>query len=163
MTPELATGIRDFLLKTMEVENKTTRRVISCIPDGMGDYAPDNASMKALPLAWHIASSEVFFLDGTATGTFDLSAFAMPAGLATAAEVLAWMEAKRPQASERVQGMTGEQLLAVIDFRGAMQWPAIRFLQLALSHLIHHRGQLSAYLRPMGSKVPSIYGPSGDE
>jgi uncharacterized damage-inducible protein DinB len=39
----------------------------------------------------------------------------------------------------------------------------VLYLNLHLKHSIHHRGQLSAYLRPMGSKVPSIYGPSGDE
>jgi uncharacterized damage-inducible protein DinB len=40
--------------------------------------------------------------------------------------------------------------------------PAVNFLRLASAHSIHHRGQLSSYLRPMGAKVPSIYGPSGD-
>jgi uncharacterized damage-inducible protein DinB len=42
------------------------------------------------------------------------------------------------------------------------QSPAVVFLQIALNHSIHHRGQLSVYLRPMGSKVPSIYGESYD-
>jgi hypothetical protein len=41
--------------------------------------------------------------------------------------------------------------------------PAVTYLSLDMSHGIHHRGQLSAYLRPMGAKVPSIYGPSADE
>jgi len=40
--------------------------------------------------------------------------------------------------------------------------PAVGFIQLALNHTIHHRGQLSVYLRPMGGKVPSIYGESYD-
>lgn len=163
MTPELAAGIRDFLLKSMEAENKTTRRVIGCVPDGQGEYAPDPGSMQALPLAWHIASSEVFFLLGVATGTFDPSVGAKPEGLSTAAEVLAWMDANRAGAVEKVRAMSGEEMVRVVDFRGVIQWPAVMYLQLALAHLIHHRGQLSAYLRPMGAKVPSIYGPSGDE
>jgi uncharacterized damage-inducible protein DinB len=50
----------------------------------------------------------------------------------------------------------------MVDFRGLFQRPAVSFLQLALSHSIHHRGQLSTYLRPMGSKVPAIYGESYD-
>ena len=41
--------------------------------------------------------------------------------------------------------------------------PRVTFLSLNLRHLVHHRGQLSAYLRPMGGKVPSIYGGSADE
>jgi uncharacterized damage-inducible protein DinB len=39
----------------------------------------------------------------------------------------------------------------------------IAFLWLMLMDSIHHRGQLSVYIRPAGGKVPSIYGPSGDE
>ena len=50
----------------------------------------------------------------------------------------------------------------MIDFRGMFQLPAVGFLQLASNHTIHHRGQLSMYLRPMGAKVPSIYGESYD-
>ncbi len=57
---------------------------------------------------------------------------------------------------------TGDQLVKVIDFRGLLQFPAVIYLQVGLSHSIHHRGQLSMYLRPMGAKVPSIYGESFD-
>jgi hypothetical protein len=53
-------------------------------------------------------------------------------------------------------------LTRLIDFRGLFQFPAIIYVQVGLSHSIHHRGQLSMYLRPMGAKVPSIYGESYD-
>ena len=43
-----------------------------------------------------------------------------------------------------------------------LTWPAVSFAQLSGNHTIHHRGQLSSYIRPMGGKVPGIYGPSGD-
>ena len=49
-----------------------------------------------------------------------------------------------------------------IDFRGLFTFPAYAFLQSGISHTIHHRGQLSTYLRPMGGRVPSIYGESYD-
>jgi uncharacterized damage-inducible protein DinB len=55
-----------------------------------------------------------------------------------------------------------DELVKIIDFRGLFQLPAIAFLQIGLNHSIHHRGQLSMYLRPMGAKVPSIYGESYD-
>jgi uncharacterized damage-inducible protein DinB len=45
---------------------------------------------------------------------------------------------------------------------GYWQLPAVQFLSLAVKHSVHHRGQLSAYLRAMGGKVPGIYGPSAD-
>lgn len=63
---------------------------------------------------------------------------------------------------ERLKQVKGEQLIQPVDFRGLFQFPAVIYLQLGLSHSIHHRGQLSMYLRPMGAKVPSIYGESYD-
>ena len=62
----------------------------------------------------------------------------------------------------RAKGLSGEQLTKIIDFRGIFKLPAVMFLNIGLNHSIHHRGQLSTYLRPMGSKVPSIYGESYD-
>jgi uncharacterized damage-inducible protein DinB len=49
-----------------------------------------------------------------------------------------------------------------IDFRGIFSLPAYAYLQSGISHTIHHRGQLTTYLRPMGARVPSIYGESYD-
>ena len=61
-----------------------------------------------------------------------------------------------------LKAMSGDQLAKIIDFRGLFQFPAVIFVQVGLSHTVHHRGQLSMYLRPMGAKVPSIYGESYD-
>ena len=63
---------------------------------------------------------------------------------------------------DRLKQMTGDQLVRIIDFRGMLQFPAVVYVQIGLNHSIHHRGQLSMYLRPMGAKVPSIYGESYD-
>jgi uncharacterized damage-inducible protein DinB len=62
----------------------------------------------------------------------------------------------------RLQKMTPEQLAKIVDFRGSSQMPAVMFFQIAINHSAHHRGQLSVYLRPMGGKVPAIYGESYD-
>ena len=64
---------------------------------------------------------------------------------------------------DRLTQLSSEQLLKVVDFRGLFQHPAVLYLQFAINHSIHHRGQLSVYLRPMGAKVPSIYGESYDD
>jgi uncharacterized damage-inducible protein DinB len=63
---------------------------------------------------------------------------------------------------EALKKVSGEQLAKMIDFRGMFQLPAVGFLDLGLRHSIHHRGQLSVYLRPAGGKVPAIYGESYD-
>jgi uncharacterized damage-inducible protein DinB len=58
--------------------------------------------------------------------------------------------------------MPAEQLADMIDFFGAMKMTRAQWIGFANNHSIHHRGQLAAYLRAMGSKVPNIYGPSAD-
>jgi len=63
---------------------------------------------------------------------------------------------------EALGKLSGEQLAKIVDFRGMFQMPAVMFLQFGLNHTIHHRGQLSTYLRPMGAKIPAIYGESYD-
>jgi uncharacterized damage-inducible protein DinB len=61
-----------------------------------------------------------------------------------------------------VLALDGAHLAATVDFYG-MQMPNAQFLVWQAVHNAHHRGQLATYLRPMGSKVPSIYGGSADE
>src|SRR3989442_13870543 len=78
------------------------------------------------------------------------------------AEIATWYEQTYAKNFDALTKATGEQPIKIIDFRGLFQQPAILFLQFALVHAIHHRGQLSTYLRPMGSKVPAIYGESYD-
>ncbi len=63
---------------------------------------------------------------------------------------------------QKLKALTPEQLTNMVDFRGLFQLPAVMYLEFASNHSIHHRGQLSAYLRAMGSKVPAIYGDSYD-
>jgi uncharacterized damage-inducible protein DinB len=62
----------------------------------------------------------------------------------------------------KLRGMPPERLVKVLDYRGILIFPAVFFLQIALTHTVHHRGQLSNYPRPMGAKVPAICGESGD-
>jgi uncharacterized damage-inducible protein DinB len=63
---------------------------------------------------------------------------------------------------QSTQTLPAEQALPARDIRGIVTLPAVSFLMIGLKHSIHHRGQLSMYLRPMGAKVPSIYGESYD-
>ncbi|MGH9677932.1 MAG: DinB family protein, partial [Candidatus Acidiferrum sp.] len=63
-------------------------------------------------------------------------------------------------AFDRLTQLSAEQLVKIVDFRGLFQLPAVHYLDFSLRHSIHHRGQLSVYIRPMGGSVPSIYGES---
>lgn len=163
MQPEQAVFLLDIFLPQLQNEHKATKRLIEAVPAGQGDYRPDPKSMAALELAWHIASSECFFIESVAAGAFPEGDGKRPESIQSSAEVAAWYGENFPRCLERLKQATPEQLLQVLNFHDMMVAPAIMYLQIAASHSIHHRGQLSAYLRPMGAKVPSIYGPSGDE
>jgi uncharacterized damage-inducible protein DinB len=156
MTQENAKIIADYLLGQTEYEMDATRRVLSAVPAD-ANYKPSDKCMSGLDLAAHIAVCEVFFLSGIINGKFEWA----PPELKTPAEALAYYEQRMPELIAAARALPGEKLTETLDM-GPMSLPGLDFLALNLKHSIHHRGQLSAYLRPMGSKVPSIYGPSGD-
>jgi len=159
-SPDFVLTLRDMKLQGMQREMQTTKKVIAAIPDSGHEYRPDPKARTAKELAWHLAAEDVKFLDGIANLAFNTKAGPAPA---TTAEMVAWYETNYMRAHARVQAMTAEQLLTPVDFFGAFNLPAFMYLDFTNSHSIHHRGELAVYLRPMGSKVPSIYGPSADE
>ena len=75
---------------------------------------------------------------------------------------MAWYTDNFAPHFEALTKLSDEQLLKIVDFRGMFQLPAVSYLGFVLHHSIHHRGQLSMYLRPMGAKVPAMYGESFD-
>jgi uncharacterized damage-inducible protein DinB len=161
--PEQATFLLNVTLPALKNEHQTTKRVIEAVPLEKGDYRPDPKSMSALELAWHIVSAEIMFLNATVTGEFDFSGDTRPESVRNSREVARWYAENFDRALERVRSLSPEQLAKIVDFGGFMQLPAVMYLELGLNHSIHHRGQLSVYLRPMGAKVPSIYGESYDD
>src|SRR5438132_9924889 len=79
------------------------------------------------------------------------------------AELLAWYDKQVTRAINRVRGLNAQQLLTPVNFFGVFNLPVAFYLGFMNNHSVHHRGALATYLRPMGSKVPSIYGGSHDE
>ena len=154
--------LTQIYLPQIQHERKTTRRVIEAVPADKSSYRPDPVSKTAFELAWHLASSECFFLNGVAAGKFERGG-SMPESIKTPADILKWYDENSAKATAAVSGLKGDHLVRDIDFAGVFNLPAIAYLGLMNSHSIHHRGQLSTYLRPMGAKVPGIYGPSADE
>ena len=163
MQPEQATFLLNFLLPQIEREHQLTKKVIEAVPAGKEGYQPDPRSMTGFDLAWHIASTESMFMDSVAAGEFRFGGGQRPENIRSSADVAAWYNEHFPKSLDRVRKLSVDQLLKPIDFRGVFNFPAVVYLELMQNHSIHHRGQLSAYLRPMGAKVPSIYGGSADE
>ncbi len=153
----------DFLVADFENEMQTTLRVIEAIPNGHLDYRPDSKSKTALGLVRHITLEDEWLLNCIANGEFTPPPDDSDAcGIMNPADAAARYKEKIPAALDRVRAIPGETLSSVIDLFGMIQAPGVNFLAMAVKHSVHHRGQLSTYLRPMGGKIPGIYGPSAD-
>lgn len=161
LTPEFATGFRQLMLDGLMRELETTTKVLQAVPDAKSDYRPDPHARTAWELAWHIANTDVQFLDGIADLNFKMETPEnKPKNIA---ELVEWYDKSFKRAADRVRAMSPEQLGTPIEFFGVFNLPAVAYLGFLNNHSIHHRGELATYLRPMGSKVPSIYGGSYDE
>jgi uncharacterized damage-inducible protein DinB len=161
LTAEFAQGYCAMTLDGILREAEITKRVIAAVPDAASTYKPDPNARTARELAWHLANTDVQFLDGIADLKFNM---ANPERKPqTSAEVVAWYDANIKRGVARVAAMTPEQLMTPVNFLNVFNLPAVLYLGFLNNHSIHHRGELATYLRPMGSKVPSIYGGSYDE
>ena len=159
MTADQAKAVAAALGQQLQQEWMTTVKVIEAIPEGNKDWKPDPKSRSAWELALHLAESDVWFLASVLNQRFDAPA---PSGATTIAALAAWYKAHMPAKLERVLALEGAKLSPIVDFYG-MKLPNAHYLVFCAVHGAHHRGQLAAYLRPMGGKVPSIYGGSADE
>jgi uncharacterized damage-inducible protein DinB len=163
MTPEQGHFLlHNFFLGSLKNESRTTKKILDAVPVDKVNYQPDACAKTANELLRHIAVADNMFLLTVINGVFNPSAVAIPENVKTSLEVAAWYEQTYARNFEALTKLTGEQLVKIVDFRGLIQQPAVLFLQFGLVHTVHHRGQLSTYLRPMGSKVPAIYGESYD-
>lgn len=160
MTSESAKILADFLLGQLRHEFNITRKVIAAVPAEGCAYKPSEKCMSGIQLAAHLATAEAFFLNGVVAGKFQPG---QPPELKSPDEIVAWYEANIPALYDKVAAMDGAKLAEPVNFMNFMNEPAVTYLVMSMKHSVHHRGQLSSYLRPMGGKVPGIYGPSGDE
>lgn len=162
MTPDQAKVILDYAVSMARREQATTAKVMAATPNQHLDWAPSERCMKAGDLVWHIASAERAILSGAAEGTFDFSR-PRPENTETPEQIAAWYREHAGAALDKCAALSGEEALRMINFHGMFDAPAFTYVTMAANHTIHHRGQLSSYLRPMGGKVPAIYGMSADD
>jgi len=166
MTPEQASFLVQQYAQLMQGEFPATCKVLSAVTNGNRSYKPDAKSRSAWELATHLATADVWFLDSILGGKFNWDpekAKEVEGQFASVADLVAFYEKTFVEKLKAVQAMSTADLTRTVDFFGMFQQPAVSFLGFANNHSIHHRGQLAAYLRAMGSKVPAIYGGSADE
>lgn len=141
-----------------EREAQTTRRVLARIPEG-SDYRPDPKSRTAQQIAWQVVLEERCIIASVEQGVMQWTPAPMPA---TMAEICAAYDELARTLPARWRALDAARWNGTLDFGGTPR-PAKAMAWSFLFDIVHHRGQISTYLRPMGSTVPSIYGPSADE
>ena len=139
-------------------ESETTHKVLERIPEG-SDYRPDPKSRTAHEIAWQIVCEEKMIIEALENGKAE---WAPPPVPKTMKEVLHAYDEQSSMMSERWSALTSDQWDGSLEFFGSER-PASPMAWSFLFDIIHHRGQITTYLRPMGSTVPQVYGPSGDE
>jgi uncharacterized damage-inducible protein DinB len=149
---------KDLFTRFWTNESETTRRVLARIPED-ATYRPDPNSRTAQEIAWQIVCEQHMILDALESGT---AAWNPPPVPDTMKEVLAAYDEVSGAAGDRLESLPAKRWSGNLDFFGAHR-QASPMAWSFLFDIVHHRGQISTYLRPMGSAVPQIYGPSFDE
>jgi uncharacterized damage-inducible protein DinB len=163
MNADQATAIVRLLTTTIEAEGTATRKVLAAVPSGNRQYKPDPKSRSAWEIAVHLAIADVWFADSILAGKFEWTGEPpTPPEMTDPAAVAKWHETHIADRLAKLRAMSPEQMMQPVEFFG-MKGPACTWLVSMNNHSIHHRGQLAAYLRAAGSKVPAIYGMSADE
>jgi len=162
MTPQEAQGLASYLCQHLEMERQITRKILAALPEDQLNFKLGEKGRTAADLAWHLVQAERSFAEGIAGLTFDSFSDGGQAP-ASAAEIVAAYDRDVSPLVDRVKSMTGEQLATPVSFMGIATLPVVFYIGWTAHHTIHHRGQLSTYLRAMNAHVPSMYGGSADE
>jgi uncharacterized damage-inducible protein DinB len=165
-------SLRQFFLDKLDREAVLVRKALDRIPEGLNDFKPHERSMELGYLAALVAGilgwvtlmveRDELNLDDPASEGFRTKA------LSTKAELFSTLEAGLFSARQSLEATTDLHLLTQWAFKmnGRVVQQQPRYIMIAdavFSHLAHHRGQLTIYLRLTESKVPALYGPSADE
>jgi len=153
-----------LFLKFWEKEAPATRKVISRIPEGRSDYRADPKARNAREIAWLIVREEIILGDGLEKGLLEWVDVSTPASVK---EIVDTYDRHHDEVTRRMHRLDAARWEQPIPFmfggQEVMKASGYENAWGFFFDLIHHRGQLSTYLRPMGAKVPAIYGPSADE
>ncbi|HYH46745.1 MAG TPA: DinB family protein [Thermoanaerobaculia bacterium] len=163
--------VTELLLAELEREGAGTRRTLERVPEGRNDWKPHEKSMDlgylsgllATMPAWIKAIVRQDSLDLAKPGEFQSKPFE------TNRELLAAFDHAMAEAREALEGAADEHLMTTswqLKVQGQVVSEDQRYIAIrdsVLNHLVHHRAQLTVYLRLNDIPVPSLYGPSADE
>jgi uncharacterized damage-inducible protein DinB len=163
--PETTLTWKDEFLRIWEQEYQTTLKVLKAYPEDKGDLKPHEKLRTARELVWGFTNGENWMINGILTGKFDVGEAINPPS--TMQEIVNNFEKVHAEAITKFRRMTESDLNKKINFfvapRKMGDVKATDLLGMMVMDQVHHRGQMSVYLRIAGGKVPSIYGPTADE
>lgn len=161
-------ALNQALLPEFDNEIATTRKVLERVPDDKLGWKPHDKSMSMSKLATHLATIGGFVPAILGNDSFDVKNSPPSPDLGSRKEILATFDERMGEARTALASATDDQLMKPwslkVDGKALFTMPRISVLRsFFMNHTIHHRGQLSVYLRLNDVAVPSIYGPSADE
>ena len=155
---------RDFFIQRWEAEQPAFMRVLRAVPEGQLAYRPHERSSAAGALAWQLAEEQKQLMELLEKGEV---AFEQTAHPHKASDIVTAWESATNALRAKLKSIDDKKWASPAKFLmgGKAVWTDTmeNMFWGYLFDMVHHRGQLSAYLRPMGGKVPAIYGPSADD
>ena len=155
---------RRFLQERRQTEHGAFTRVIEALPRDRFDYRPHERSPSSAEIVWTLTLATKGCSDLVDHGEMDWVPSSPPSDVA---ELVSGFEQEYAALDERIARLDDKGWQRPVRFLAngqlGMEAPLGKLLWYLFFDAIHHRGQLSTYIRPMGGKVPSIYGPSGDD
>lgn len=160
-------AIADAMLMEMEMEDKTTRRVLERVPEDKLTWKPHPKAYTLGQLAMHIAVAQGRVASAAVEDVHEFAPQAPPEPKSRQ-EILDAFSAGTAKAREVMKGFDDSKMMTTWTLmrngKAIMSVPRVGFLRaIMLNHIYHHRGQLSVYIKLLDVPVPSIYGPSADE
>ena len=157
------------LMAELQHEAKTTRRLLERVPEGSFGWKPHEKSMSLGQLAGHVAQLPSLIIPAFDGDEFDFATSGWkPFSPQSTAELVEQFDAHVSAAADALKGQTDESMGEKWKLRSGdhviFEMPrsmVVRYF--GLNHVVHHRGQLSVYLRLLDVPLPSIYGPTADE
>jgi uncharacterized damage-inducible protein DinB len=164
--------LKEFFTAELEREVERSRRALKNLPDGQGEWKPHDKSMKFEYLANMVATIPQWIAMQITQDSLDIapadgSSSVKRAKLVTAADHMKALDESAETARKALREATDEHLATNWQLKAkgqvVQEGPRHQLIQDTFNHWTHHRGQMTVYLRLMGAKVPSLYGPSADE
>jgi len=162
-------AIKDTLLPEFDHEMALARKVIERVNNEKFSWQPHEKSMTLGRLATHVAEIPMWGFTILNDAEFNMVAGDYkPVPAASVADILALLDAQVTRIRAVLDAKSDAELTSPWTFKAdgkeVFTMPRVAAWRAwVMNHMIHHRGQLSVYLRQTGSRVPSIYGPSADE